>query len=62
MSGVSFEILDRPTNAFIVYKTGTRTLLGYVWQNAKGWWSHLGEGHRVEGPYPDRLNAGESLL
>lgn len=62
MSAVSFEALDKPTHSWIVYKAGTRTLLGYVWKNAKGWWSHLGDGHKVDGPFEERLVAGESLL
>lgn len=62
MSPVTFKVLDKPTHAWVVCKTGTRTLLGYVWRNAKGWWSHVGDGHRVEGPFKDRLEAGEFLL
>lgn len=62
MSAVSFETLDKPTHSFVVYKTGTRTLLGYVWRNAEGWWAHLGDGHKVQGPFSDRVAAGEDLL
>lgn len=62
MSPVTFEVLDKPTRSWIVYRAGTRSFLGYVWHNAKGWWSHVGDGRPIHGPFDSRIEAGSNLL